>query len=129
VSSQNAPLASASALHFNTQAVALQIPNFKMCNFCPIYEKLGFVSDVREGRISISKKFLSAVPHLMPADDEVQEAGDVTFIVSLPKLNSRNILDREISRRDNNRAVSVSSEVVMARIASRHRTVHVEKLY
>jgi hypothetical protein len=52
-------------------------PNFKMCNFCPFYEELDFASDLRESRISISKKFLSAVP--LSVDDEVREAGDVTF--------------------------------------------------
>jgi hypothetical protein len=54
-------------------------PNSKRCNFCPIYKKLDFASDIRESRISISKKFLSAVPQLLSADDEVREAGDVTF--------------------------------------------------
>jgi len=50
-----------------------------MCNFCPIYEKLDFASDFMESRISISKKFLSAVPQLLPADDKLLQAGAVTF--------------------------------------------------
>jgi len=56
-----------------------------MCNFCPIYDKLDFASDFRESRISICKKFLSAVPQLLSADDEVREAGDVTFHCEHPQ--------------------------------------------
>jgi hypothetical protein len=86
VSSQNASLASTSVLQFITQGCHTQTsgqkgrrPDLKMCNFCPIYEKLDFASDLRESRISTSNKFLSAVPQLLSADDEVGEAGDVTF--------------------------------------------------
>jgi hypothetical protein len=50
-----------------------------MYNFFPLYEKLDFASDFMESRISISKKFLSFVPQLLSADDEVRDAGDVTF--------------------------------------------------
>jgi hypothetical protein len=67
LSSQNASLASASVLQFNTQAVTLKLlarrkPNFKMCNFFPIYEQLDFSSDFMESRISISKKFFFSCP-------------------------------------------------------------------
>ena len=71
-SSENAPLTSASVLQFNTQAVTLKRLArmdlnliLKCAIFVPIYEKLDFASDFRESRISISKKFLLAVPQLL----------------------------------------------------------------
>lgn len=106
-------------------------PNFKMCNFCPIYEELVFASDLRESRISISKKFLSAVP--LSADDKLREAGDVTFHCEHAKDwtvgTCWTVLVWGRSHGVTTTESSLSSEVVIARTAARHRTVHIEIFY